>query len=62
MKAIDKNTRKTLKNVAHLTSLPSITLKFDIFLSQHCDLLREKAQLFPFEKMAKIWLPNFFEA
>ena len=51
-----------LKSVAHLTSLPSITLKFDTFSPPHRDLLREKVKLFPFEKWPKFGCEIFSEA
>jgi hypothetical protein len=46
MKIINKNTREMRKSLAHLTSLPTITLKFDTFSPPHRDLLREKVKTF----------------
>ena len=54
MKMRDKNTCRMIKSVAHLTSLPYITLKLHPFLPQHRDILYEKVKLFPFKNRPKV--------
>jgi hypothetical protein len=46
MKTINKNTCRMIDSVAHLTWLPSITLKFDTLSPPARDLPREKVELF----------------